>query len=145
MSKWTNCCCSVAKLCPTLCNPMDCFTVLHYPLEFAETHVHWFGDAIQPSHPLSPSSPPALNLSWHQVFSNDLAFLIRWPKYWSLSINRSNEYPTLISFKINGFDLLAVQRTLYFLFWPGRMSYGILVPQLIPTRVLSLPQSIEID
>ena len=62
-------CCSVAKLCLTLCNPMDCsrpgFPVLHYLLEFAQTHVHWVGDAIQPSHPLS-SSPPALNLSQHQ-------------------------------------------------------------------------------
>ena len=80
-----------------------------------------------------------------RVFSNELALLIRWPKYWSLSINPSNECPGLISFRINGFDLLAVQRTLYFLFWPCHMSCEILVPQLIPTRVLSLPQSIEID
>ena len=58
------CCCSVAKLCMALCNAMDCgmpvtwtgFPVLHYLLEFAQTHVHWVGDAIQPSHPLlSPS------------------------------------------------------------------------------------------
>ena len=49
---------------------MDCgtpgFLVLHYVQEFAQTHIHWVGDAIQPSHPLSPSSPPALNLSQHQ-------------------------------------------------------------------------------
>ena len=49
---------------------MDCstpgFPVLHYLLEFAQTHVHGAGDAIQPSHPLSPTSPPALNLSQHQ-------------------------------------------------------------------------------
>ena len=49
---------SVAKLCPTLCDPMDCsmpgFPVLYYLPEFAQTHVHWVGDAIQPSHPLSP-------------------------------------------------------------------------------------------
>ena len=61
--------CSVAKLCPTLCDPMDCsapgFPVLHYLPEFAQTLVHWLGDAILPSHsPLSPS--PALNLSQHQ-------------------------------------------------------------------------------
>ena len=60
------CCCS-AKLCPTLFNPMDSgtpgFSVLHYLPEFVQIHVHWVGDAIQPSHPLSPSSPPALNLS----------------------------------------------------------------------------------
>ena len=56
------CCCSVAQLCLTLCNPMDCstpgFPVLHYLPELAQTHVHWVNDAIQPSHPLlSPSSP----------------------------------------------------------------------------------------
>ena len=64
------CCCSVTKPCLILCNPMDCSTLgfpdLHYLLEFAQTHGHWVGDAIQPSHPLSSPSPPALNLSRHQ-------------------------------------------------------------------------------
>ena len=50
------CCCSVAKSCPTLCNSMDCsppgFPVPHYLLDFAQVHVQWMGDAIQPSHPL---------------------------------------------------------------------------------------------
>ena len=54
----------------TLCNPMDCSTpglpVPHYLLEFTQTHVHRVGDALQPSHPLSPSSPPAFSLSQHQ-------------------------------------------------------------------------------
>ena len=63
-------CCSVAKLCSTLCDPMNCSrpgsSVLHYLLEFTQTHVHWISDAIQPSHPLLPPSPPALNLSQHQ-------------------------------------------------------------------------------
>ena len=63
-------CFSVAKLCPAVCNPVHCsmpgFPVLHYLPEFAEIHVHWVGDAIQPPHPLSPPSPPALNLSQHQ-------------------------------------------------------------------------------
>ena len=63
-------CCSVPKSCPILCDPMDCsmpeFPILHYLPEFAQTHVHWVGDAIQLSHPLSLSSPPALNLSQHQ-------------------------------------------------------------------------------
>ena len=63
-------CCSVAQSCPTLCSPMDRstpgFPVHHHLLELAQTHVHWVGDAIQPSHPLSPPSPPALNLSQHQ-------------------------------------------------------------------------------
>ena len=61
---------SVAQLCLTLCDPVDCstpgFPVLPYLLEFVQTHVHWVDDAIQPSHPLSPSPPPAFNLSQHQ-------------------------------------------------------------------------------
>ena len=60
---------SVAQSCPTLCNPMDCNTpglpVHHQLLEFTQTHVHWVGDAIQPSHPLSSPSP-GFNLSQHQ-------------------------------------------------------------------------------
>ena len=63
-------CCSVAKLYPNLFNPMICgmsgFLVLHCFPQFAQTHVHWVGEAIQPSHPLSSPSPPALNLSHHQ-------------------------------------------------------------------------------
>ena len=61
---------SVTQSCPTLCDPMDCsmpvFPVLHYLLEFAQTHVHWVDDAIQPSYPLSPLSSPALNLFQHK-------------------------------------------------------------------------------
>ena len=57
------CCCSVAKSCLTLCDPMDCstpgFPVLYYHPEFAQIHVHWV--AVQPSHLLLPPSPPALN------------------------------------------------------------------------------------
>ena len=60
----------IAQSCLTLCNLMDCsmpgFPVLHHLLEFAQTYVYWVGDAIQPSHPLLPSSPPALNLSQNQ-------------------------------------------------------------------------------
>ena len=70
--KGSYCCCSVAQSCPTLCDPMDCstpgFPVFHCLLEFAQTHVHQVDDAIQPSHPLSSPSPPALNLSQHQGF-----------------------------------------------------------------------------
>ena len=61
---------SVTQSCPTLCNPMDCslpgFPVCHQLLEFTQTHLHWVGDAIQPSDPLLPPSPPAFNLSQHQ-------------------------------------------------------------------------------
>ena len=64
------CCCSVAQLYPTLCHPTDCstpgFHVLHHLPEFVQTHVHWVGDAIQPSHLLSSPSPPAFNLSQNQ-------------------------------------------------------------------------------
>ena len=63
-------CCSVTKLCLTLWDPMDCsmpgFPVLHYFPEFAQIHVHWVDDAVQPSYPLLPPSPPALNLSQNQ-------------------------------------------------------------------------------
>ena len=68
----SSCGCSVAKSCPTLCGPMDCstpdFPVLHHLLELAQTHVHWVGNVIQPSHSLSPPflsspSPLALNLA----------------------------------------------------------------------------------
>ena len=63
------CYCSVDELCPILCHTIDCSTpglpVPHNLLELAQVHVHWLGDAIQPSHPLSPSSS-AFNLSQHQ-------------------------------------------------------------------------------
>ena len=112
------CSCSVAKSCPTLWGPMDCstpsFAVLHYLLEFAQTHVHWVDDAIQPSvlcHPLllPPSIFPSI-----RVFSNESVLRIRWPKYWSFSfsISTSNEYSGLISFRIDWLDLLAVQGSL---------------------------------
>ena len=61
---------SVAQSCLTLCDPMNHSTwglpVHHQLLEFTQTHVHWVGDDIQPSHPLSSPSLPALNLSQHQ-------------------------------------------------------------------------------
>ena len=69
------------------------------------THVHWVDDAIQPSHPLSLPSPPALNLPSIMVFSSELALHIRWPKYWSFSISPSNEHSGLISFRTDWFNL----------------------------------------
>ena len=96
---------SLTQLWPTLCNPMNCSTLglpVHHQLpEFTQTHVHWVGDAIQPSHPLSSPFLPALNLSSIRVFSNDSALHIRWPKYWSFSfsISPSKEHPGLISFR----------------------------------------------
>ena len=106
------CCCSAAKLCPSLCSPMDCSTpglpAPHSLLVFAQVHVHWVGDAIQHlilCHPLLlPSIFPSI-----RVFSNELAIRIRWPKYWNFSISSSNDYSGFISFRIDWFDLLAVQ------------------------------------
>ena len=112
------CCCSVVKSYPTLCDLMDCstpgFPVIHHFLELVQTHVHRVRDAIQPSHPLLPPSPPALNLSLFRVFSSELVLCVRWPKYWnfSFSISPSSEYSGLISFRIDWFDLLAVHRNL---------------------------------
>ena len=69
---------SVAQSCPTLCDPMNHsmpgLTVHHQLQQFTQTHVHWVGDAIQPSHPLSSPSPPALNLSQHQGLFKSISF-----------------------------------------------------------------------
>ena len=89
------------------------FPVLQFLPEFAQTHDHSVGDAIQPSHPypflLFPSIFPRI-----RVFSNELALHISWPEYWSFSFNisPSNEYSGLISFRIDWLVLLAIQRTL---------------------------------
>ena len=110
---------SVTQSSPTLCDPMDCNTPglpVHYQLpEPAENHVHWVGEAIQPSHPLASLSPPTFNLSQHQgLFKWVSSLAIMWPKYWSFSSNLSpsNEYSGWISFRIDWLDLLAVQGTL---------------------------------
>ena len=111
------CCCSVAQLFLTLCDPMDCrmpgFPVLYHLRELSQTHVHWVGNAIQPSHLLSPPSP-AFSLSQHQGLFQWVGSSIRWPNYWSFSfsISFSSEYSGLISFKIDWFDPLEVQETL---------------------------------
>ena len=108
----------VAQSCPTLFNPMDCTTpglpVHHQLLELTQTHVHWLGDAIQPSLSLSSPSPSIFNFPSIRVFSNESVLRIRWPKYWSFSysISPSNEYSRLISFRMDWLDLLAVQETL---------------------------------
>ena len=112
------CCCSVAKSCPTFCNPMDCSTS-----GFLSFNICWsllkllFIESVMPSnhlilcHPLLllPSMFPSIS-----IFSNESALHIRWPKYWSFSFSISlpNEYSGLISFKIDWFGLLAVLGTL---------------------------------
>ena len=109
---------SVALLCLTLCDPMNCsmpgFPVRHQPMELTQTHVHWVGDAIQH---FILCRPLLLLLSIFpsiRVFSSESVLRIRWPKYWSFSfsISLSSEYSGLISFRIDWFDLLAVQGTL---------------------------------
>ena len=109
---------SVAQSCLTLCDPINCsmpvFPVHHKLLDLAQIHVHWVGDAIQPSHPLlSPFLLPSIFQSV-TVFSNESVPHIRWPKYWSFSfsISSSNEYSGLISFRMDWFYLLVVQGTL---------------------------------
>ena len=94
---------------------MDCSmpgsSVLHYLLEFAQIHVHWVSDDLQPSHPLSSPSPAPSIFPSIRVFFNESILHIRWPKYWifSFSISLCNEYFVLISFRIGLFDPLAVQ------------------------------------
>ena len=109
---------SVSQSRPTLCNPMDCsmsgLPVHHQLSEFTQTHVHWVGDAIQPSHPLSSPSPPAFTLSQHQGLfkwvssSHQVAKVMEF----QLQHQSSNEHSGLISFRIDLLDLLAVQGTL---------------------------------
>ena len=108
---------SVAQLCPTLCDPMDCsmpgLPIHHQLLEFTQTHVHWVSNAIQPSHPLSSPSPPTFNPSQHQGLckwvssSHQVAKVLEF----SFNISPSNEHPGLISFRMDWLDLLAVQGT----------------------------------
>ena len=105
---------------------LDCstyFPVFHHLLD---PHVHWVGDAIQPSHPLSSPSPPAFNLSQHQGLCQVLN--IRWPRYWSFSfsISPSKEYSGLISFRIDLLDLFAVQETLKSLFQHHSLKASVL-------------------
>ena len=107
----------VTQLCPTLCSPMDCsmpgLAVHHQLQEFTQTHVHWVGDTIEPSHPLLSPSPPAFNLSHIRVFSNESVLRIRWTKYWSFSFSLSpfNEYSGLISLRMDWLDFLAARGT----------------------------------
>jgi len=108
---------SVAQLCLTL-RPHEShhpgLPVHHQLPEITQTHVHWVGDAIQPSHPLSSPSPPALNLSQHQGLfqwvssSHQVAKVLEF----GFSISLSKEHPGLISFRMDWLDLLAVQGTL---------------------------------
>ena len=108
---------SVAQLCPTLCNPMDCSTLGLLSITNSQSLLKLMSiKSVMPSnhlflyHPLllPPSICPSI-----RIFSNESALCIRWPKCWSFSfsISPSNEYSGLISFRIDWFDL-ALQGTL---------------------------------
>ena len=108
------CCCSVTKSCLILCDPMNCstpgFPLLYCLLEFAHIHVHWVGDAIQPSHLLLPIYPlPSILLSI-SIFQW-VCSLYQVAKVLELQLqHQSFQWISgLISFKINWFDLLAIQ------------------------------------
>ena len=100
----------------TLCDPLDystpAFPVHHQLMKPTQTHFCRVGGAIQPSHPLSSCLLLSLIFPSIRVFSNESVLHIRWPKYWSFGISPSNEYPGLISFRIDWLDLLAIQGTL---------------------------------
>ena len=135
---------SVTQSCLTFCDPMNCSTsglpVHHQLPEFTQTHVHWVGDAIQPCHPLSSPSAPALNLSSIRVFSDESALHIRWPIYWSFSFNisSSNEHPGLIPLQSKGlsrvFSNTTVQKHQFF---SAQLSLLVCIAILILTIELS--------
>ena len=109
---------SVDQSCLTLWDPMDCsmpsLPVHHQLPEFTQTHVHWVSDAIQPSHPLLSPSPPAFNLSQHQVLFKWVSCLHQVAKVLESQLQHqsSNKYSGLISFRMDWLDPLAVQGTL---------------------------------
>ena len=127
---------SVVQSCLTLCDPMSHSTpglpVHHHLPEFTQTHIHRVRDAIQPSHPQSSPSPPAPIRTSIRVFSNESTLFMRWPKYWrfSFSISPSNEYPGLISFRMDWLDLLAVQGALKSLLQHHRSKHQFFCTQL---------------
>ena len=95
-------------------DPMDCSIpsspVLHYLLEFAQTHIHSVSDTIQIQHPLLPASP-ALNRSQHQRLFQWVSSLHEVAKVLELQHQSFKEYSVLISFRIDWFHLIAVQGT----------------------------------
>ena len=109
---------SVSQSCPTLCDPMNRSTpglpVHHQLLEFTQTHGHQVGDAIQPSHPLSSPSSPALNLSQHQGLFQWVSSLHQVAKVLEFQLQHQSFQwtPGLISFRMDWLDLFAVQGTL---------------------------------
>ena len=110
------CCCSLARSCPVLSDPVDCstlgFPVLHYLPEFDQIHAHRVTDAIQPPHPSAALF--CFTFSQHEGLFQWVSSSHQVAKamHLSFSISPSNEYSGLISFRIDWFDLLAVEGTL---------------------------------
>ena len=106
---------SVSQLCPILCDPMDCsmpgFSVHHQLPELTQTHVHWVSDAIQPSHPLLSTSPPAFNLSQRQDLFQWVSSLHQEAKVLELQLQlQSFQWILRTAFLwMDWFDFLAVQ------------------------------------
>ena len=99
----------VARSFPTTYHSTTGFPVHHQLPEFAQTHVHWVGDAIQPSHPLSTPSPPARNLSQHQGLFKWVSSLHEVAKVWefpSATNKHLNRIVSLVSFKVNIFHII---------------------------------------
>ena len=98
--------------------PMDCstpsFPVHHQLREFTQTHVHWIGDTIQSSYPLSSHSPPAFNLSQHQGLLKWVSSSHHVAKVLEFQLHHQSFQwiSGLISFRRDWLDLLAVHRTL---------------------------------
>ena len=109
-------CCLVAQSCPTLRDPWTVDHQAPLSMDFSQSLLKFISiELVMPSNHLILCCPLLLLLSVFpsiRVFSNELALQMRWPKYWSFSIHLSNEYSGLISFRIDWFDLLAVQGTL---------------------------------
>ena len=109
---------SVAQLCQTLCDPIDCstpaFPVHHQLPGLSQTHVHRVGDAIKPSHPLSSPSPPAPNLSQHQGLCKWVSYSQQVAKVLELQLQHQSFQwtPRTDPFRMDWLDLLAVQGTL---------------------------------
>ena len=126
----SHCCWFVTQSRLTLRYPMDCskpgFPVLHYLLEFAETHVCWVDDAIQPSHPLSPPSPPALKLSQPQG-------LFRWVS----SLHQMARISQFFSDIYPGAQMLGNMIVLLLAFWGNFiLFFTVAVPVYIPSVIV---------
>ena len=126
-----SCCCSVAKSCPTLCNPMDYRTPGSSVLTISRSLLKLISiESVMLSNHFILCHHPLLLLSVFpsiRVFSNESDISIRWPKHWSFSLSPSNECSVLFSFRINWFALLLVQETLKSLLQQHNLKASILL------------------